>query len=105
MNDRPKDDRDVRLERIFAAAKTASPDVSGVARNFETRLMARIAESRGSGEPWYGWAWRLAPAFIVLTLLLGAWTLVFDPVRATDPGTMLVAVAEQVTLVDDLTGG
>ncbi len=105
MINRQKDERDDRLERLFAAARETPPDVSAVERNFETRLAARIRESRERKEPWYGWAWRLAPVFVVLTLLLGAWTLVLDPVHPADPGTALVSVAEQVALVDDLTGG
>ena len=46
MNDKRRDRRDVELDRFFALARQAPPDISGVERNFETRVMARIREGR-----------------------------------------------------------
>ena len=101
MNDKRHDRRDVELDRYFALARQAPPDISGVERNFETRVMARIRESR---EPWYAWAWRLAPVFLALALLLAGWSMYYSPVHPTDPVTMLASGTQEVALLDYLTG-
>jgi hypothetical protein len=101
MNDKRHDRRDVELDRFFALARQASPDISGVERNFETRVMARIREGR---EPWYAWAWRLAPIFLALTLLLAGWSIFFSPVNPADPVTTLASGTQEVALLDYLTG-
>ena len=101
MNDKRHDRRDVELDRFFALARQASPDISGVERNFETRVMARIREGR---EPWYAWAWRLAPVFLALVILLAGWSLSYSPVHPADPVTMLASGPQEVALLDYLTG-
>jgi hypothetical protein len=101
MNDHRRDRRDVELDRLFALARQASPDISGVERNFETRVMARIREGR---EPWYAWAWRLAPVFLALTLLLAGWSIFYSPVHPADPVATLAAGTQEVALFDNLTG-
>ena len=101
MNDKRHDPGDVELDRYFALARQAPPDISGVERNFETRVMARIRESR---EPWYAWAWRLAPVFMVLTLLLAGWSVFYAPVRLADPVATLASGIQDVALLDNLTG-
>jgi len=101
MNDKRHDRRDVELDRYFALARQAPPDISGVERNFETRVMARIRESR---EPWYAWAWRLAPAFLALAVLLAGWSIYYSPVQQADPVTMLASGPQEVALLDYLTG-
>ena len=101
MNDKRHDRRDVELDRLFELARQAPPDISGVERNFEGRVMARIRESR---EPWYAWAWRLAPIFLVLTILLGGWSVLYPPIHAADPVTMLASGTQEVALLDYLTG-
>jgi hypothetical protein len=101
MNDKRDDRRDVELDRFFALARKAPPDISGVERNFETRVMARIRELR---EPWYAWAWRLAPVFLALTLLLAGWSLSYPPAHPADPVTMLASGTQEVALLDYLTG-
>ena len=88
MNDERHDRRDVELDRYFALERQAPPDISGVERNFETRVMARIREAR---EAWYALAWRLAPIFLALTILLAGWSLSYSPVRTADPVTMLAS--------------
>jgi hypothetical protein len=102
MNDKRHDRRDVDLDRYFALARNAHPDVSGVERNFETRVMARIRESRE--EPWYAWAWRLAPVFLALTILLGGWSIFYSPKYPADPVTTLASGTQEVALLDNLTG-
>jgi len=101
MNDERHGRGDVELDRLFALARQAPPDISGVERNFETRVMARVRESR---EPWYAWAWRLAPIFLVLTILLGGWSVLYPPAQPADPVTMLASGAQEVALLDYLTG-
>ena len=101
MNDKRHDRRDAELDRYFALARQAPPDISGVERNFETRVMARIREGR---EPWYAWAWRLAPVFLALTMLLAGWSLSYLPLHPADPVTMLASGAQEVALLDQLTG-
>ena len=101
MNDKRHDRRDAELDRYFALARQAPPDISGVERNFETRVMARIREGR---EPWYAWAWRLAPIFLALTILLAGWSLSYWPLHPADPVTMLASGAQEVALLDQLTG-
>jgi hypothetical protein len=104
MNDKRHDRRDVELDRFFALARQATPDISGVERNFETRVMARIRESREEREPWYAWAWRLAPVFLALTLLLAGWSVLYSRVHPTDPVAMLASGSQEVALLDNLTG-
>lgn len=101
MNDHRRDRRDVELDRLFALARQASPDISGVERNFETRVMARLREGR---EPWYAWAWRLAPVFLALTLLLAGWSIFYSPVHPADPVTTLASGTQEIALLDYLTG-
>ena len=101
MNDKRHDRRDVELDRYFALARQAPPDISGVGRNFETRVMERIREGR---EPWFAWAWRLVPIFLVLTILLAGWSLSYSPAHPVDPVTMLASGTQEVALLDDLTG-
>ncbi len=104
MNGKRHDRRDVELDRFFALARQASPDISAVERNFETRVMARIREGRERQEPWYAWAWRLAPVFLVLTLLLAGWSMFYSPVHPTDPVATLASGSQEVALLDYLTG-
>ena len=101
MNDKQHDRRDEELDRYFALARQAPPDISGVERNFETRLMARIWESR---DPWYAWAWRLAPVFLALTILLAGWSMSYSPAHPADPVTMLASGTQEIALLDHLTG-
>jgi hypothetical protein len=91
----------VELDRFFALARQAPPDISGVERNFETRVMARIREGR---EPWYAWAWRLAPVFLALAILLAGWSMSYSPAPPADPVTMLASGPQEVALLDYLTG-
>lgn len=101
MDDKRHDRRDVELDRFFALARQATPDISGVERNFETRVMARIREGR---EPWYAWAWRLAPVFLALTILLAGWSIFYSPAHPADPVTALASGTQEVALLDYLTG-
>jgi len=87
MNDKRHDRRDAELDRYFALARQAPPDISGVERNFETRVMARI---RGGRDPWYAWAWRLARLPRAYHAARG-WSLSYSPLHPADPVTMLAS--------------
>jgi hypothetical protein len=49
-------------------------------------------------------AWRLAPIFLALTILLAGWSLSYSPVHPADPVTMLASGTQEVALLDYLTG-
>lgn len=104
MNDKRHDPGDAELDRLFALARQAPPDVSAVEGNFETRVMARIRELRADREPWYAWAWRLAPIFLALTVLLAGWTVYVSPSHPVDPVAMFASDTREVGLSDYLTG-
>ena len=64
---------DNRLDRLFAAARTARPDTGRAEYGFETRLLARLRAERKQPALWAAWTWRLIPAFAVLVLALVVW--------------------------------
>ncbi len=76
-----KNRSDERLDRLFAAARTADVDTTGLQEHFETRLMARIVERRAASVPWYFLAWRAAPVFatIAVAVTIAAYTFAFQP--------------------------
>jgi hypothetical protein len=104
MNGKRHDRRNEKLDRLFARARQASPDISGVERNFETRVMARIREGRERQDPWHAWAWRLAPIFLALTLLIAGWSVYYSPAQPSDPVTAIASGTQEVALLDYLTG-
>ena len=59
------------LDRLFEAARAESPDTARVEYAFETRLMARLREERGSSV--FAWAWKLAPFFAAVVIAVGVW--------------------------------
>ncbi len=79
-----KDDAEKRLDSLFAAARSVRPDTSAAEEFFETRLAARIREKRESGKAWFSWVWRLAPAFAVVVLVLGIFTVLMDESQSPD---------------------
>ena len=68
MNDSP----DPQLDALFRAARAAAPDTSRAEFGFETRVLARLREERGTTV--FSWAWRLCPFFAVLALAALCWT-------------------------------
>ncbi len=83
-----KDDRDELLDRLFAAARARKSDACALEEHFETRLMARIAERREEQTSWSAWAWRLAPWFATVAIIVGLTGFVFDKRRANDLSAM-----------------
>ena len=59
------------LDALFRAARTDAPDTARLEFAFETRLLARLREERGSGL--FTWAWRLAPFFAAVAIAAGWW--------------------------------
>ena len=67
-----KSDADQQLDALFRAARAETRDTARAEFAFETRLMARLGEERGSS---IGvWAWRLAPLCAALAVAAGLWS-------------------------------
>ncbi|HET6419231.1 MAG TPA: hypothetical protein VFG19_03685 [Geobacteraceae bacterium] len=79
-----KDDAEKRLNILFATARSVRPDTSAAEEFFETRLMARIRETRERLRPWFFWVWRLTPAFMAVVLVLGVFCLIMDESQSPD---------------------
>jgi len=79
-----KDYKERRLDSLFAVARSVRPDTSATEEFFETRLMARIREKRERGQPWFSLAWRLAPAFIAVVMVLGVFSIFMDESQSLD---------------------
>lgn len=72
------DNTDEKLDRLFAAARSVSLDTSAREDFFETRVVARIREKRERRLPWFSWAWRLVPVFVIAVIVLGSANLMLD---------------------------
>jgi hypothetical protein len=68
MNDQPS----CKLDRLLQAARASEPDTARLEFGFETRLMARLAEERGSSI--FTFAWRLCPFFAALAIAAVMWS-------------------------------
>jgi hypothetical protein len=62
---------DDRLDALLRAVRAAAPDTSRAEYGFETRLLARLREERGSSV--VAWAWKLAPLCAALAAAAGLW--------------------------------
>ena len=83
-------DADAQLAALFRAVRDeAATAALSQEFAFETRLMARIREERGSSV--FSWAWRLAPFFAALALAAGVWSR--TPGTRTDAEATLLAEA------------
>jgi hypothetical protein len=79
-----RDDTEVRLEQLFAAARCEQSDTEAAEEFFEVRLMARIRECREARRPWYELAWRCVPAFALITVLLAVCSISIEHSPPTD---------------------
>jgi hypothetical protein len=61
-----KDDVEIRLNILFATARSVRPNTSAAEEFFETRLMARIKEKREGRLSLISCGWRLVPAFLMV---------------------------------------
>lgn len=84
LEEKMRDDAERRLDSLFAAARAVRPDISAAEEFFETRMMARIRETRESLRPWFSWVWRLTPAFMSLVLVLAVYTMFMDESKSPD---------------------
>ena len=66
-------DHDPQLDALFALAREHRPDTSAMEYAFETRLMARLRETRSTSSVWAMVAWRLAPIFALCVITLTVW--------------------------------
>ncbi len=66
------DNLDPQLENLFTSARAQGPfDTSRVEFGFETRLLARLREERGSSI--FVRAWKLCPFFAAIAIAAGIW--------------------------------
>ncbi len=101
MDDDPKDKR---LDDLFAAARRAEFYDAGRELGFETRVMSKIRTAREVRTPFFLWAWRLVPAFILVVVVLGIWASVSEPPRLADLSDVSRIGNEETMLVASLTG-
>ncbi len=78
------DDSDRKLDRLFAAAREAEPGISAQEEHFETRLIARIRESREKRQAWPSWSWRLVPVFTAVVAILGIASVIMENAGPSD---------------------
>jgi hypothetical protein len=99
------DESDKQLDALFRAVRAEAPDTARAQFGFETRLMARLREDRGSGL--FAWAWKLAPFFATVALAAGWWgSLSMAQVETTASAVADVAVrGDNYALVSFVTGG
>ena len=62
------------LDALFHAARENADDFGRLEYGFETRVLARIREERGTS--WLAWAARLCPFAAALAIVAGVWTYV-----------------------------
>ena len=98
---------DKRLDRLFAAARRATPDTARAEEGLEGRVAARIRGRRpGRGEwPMGAWAWRLSPLFGAVVIAVGVWTAATIPDPVAGAGTEIAAAWEAADMADFLGGG
>lgn len=98
------DNKDDRLERLFAAARSERPDTGEVEAHFETRLMARIGERRLRGAPWHMLTWRMIPAFAVIAAITAVCSLTFNPAGSGDLFAAITTGQDEYLINSYLTG-
>ena len=93
------------LDALFRAARADAPDTARVEFAFETRLLARLREDRGTSI--FAWAWRLAPFFAAVAIAASWWgKLSIAQVETTANAVAEVARnADGDTLMSLVTGG
>lgn len=101
MEDDPKD---IKLEKLFSAARRAELYDTNREYGFETRVMAKILMTREAEKPVLAWAWRLIPVFLSLVVLLGIWTSASEPPHLTDLSEVAAIGNEEAMLMASLTG-
>ena len=98
-------DPESQLDALFRAARTGETDTARAQFGFETRLMARLREDRGTSI--FAWAWKLAPFFAAIALAAGWWgRLSMAQVETTASAAAEVALkGDDHALMSFVTGG
>lgn len=73
-----------KLDRLFAAARSAAPDTSNLEGYFEVRVMAMIRERQENRRSWPVLAWRMVPVFAAIVVILSILSMVIKPDRSKD---------------------
>ncbi len=98
------DPNDEKLDRLFAAARETDPYPVDREYGFETRVMAKIRETRQGEIPFLSCAWRLIPVFVTLLVLIVVWMYASESNYAIDMSAINSIGNEDTTLVAFLTG-
>ena len=101
MNDK----RDELLDQLFVAARSSKPDTAAIEAHFETRLLARMEEHRTGRALWPVWTWRLIPWFATIVIIVGIGSIVYDPLRSSDPFAQFTNGYEEYLTTSLLAGG
>lgn len=78
-----KENADMLLERLFAAARGERIDTEGAEEYFETRLLAHVRELREKSS-WRALVWRMVAMFAVLAAMVAICVVTFNPSRSSD---------------------
>lgn len=73
MNEPTNQPGDDALDDLFAQARALRPDTSAAEYAFETRLMARLRETRAPDSIWVKVSWRMIPFFAACVVALMVW--------------------------------
>ncbi len=100
-----KDERDDRLDRLFATVRAMKPDTAAAEEYFETRLMARLEEAGSSRALWSTWVWRLVPWFATIVIVVGIGSTLIDFDRSGDIFAAFTNGYEESLMTNLLAGG
>ena len=98
------DPKEMKLDRLFAAARKAELYPPENEYGFETRVMARIRAERESERSFFLWEWRLIPLFVSLIIVLGIWIYASESHSSVDLSTLTHIGNEEAVLTAYLTG-
>lgn len=104
MKDREED----QLDRLFENARRFRPKTGRLAKGFERRAMAGIRmktlERESPAAVWFSWEWRLAPALVLLVLILSAVTFFMTPDYSNDLLSLLLGSQDAHHAINALMG-
>jgi len=98
-----KNNADMRLEQLLAAARDERIDTGSAEEFFETRLLARIGELRETPF-WYALVWKMVPMFAVLAAVVAISAVAFNPSRKSDVFAAITGGQEMTLAGNYLTG-
>lgn len=95
---------DTKLDRLFGVLRGRVVDTAPMERGFETRTMSAIRLRRAGDPAVFFMAWKLAPMFVALLLVVGGWVYT---VAGSRGGVHIAAIGaghEEVQMVRYMTG-